>query len=121
MAQPDISQILAALSKSTHSYKAETYHKSSGPGGTPIQPPGSAPPANPAYPPYGAPPAAAYGLPQPVGSGNVDLSNIRPTNSGSVSFNDDKRGGRNSYDDGRNCELHQSKSSDTIVTKSIRS
>lgn len=40
--------------------------------------------------PTPTPPAAAapYPLPQPINTGNVDLSNIKPTNSGSVSLAD---------------------------------
>ena len=42
-----------------------------------------------AYPPAGAPPPPVpYGVPQPNNSGGIDLSNIRPVNSGSVSLAD---------------------------------
>ncbi|KAA6414605.1 MAG: hypothetical protein FRX48_01355 [Lasallia pustulata] len=79
--QPNISQILAALAAQR-------------PGGTPTQ---SQPPQQQplpqgypgAYqlttPPTGA---AAYPLPQPSISGSLDLSNIKPINSGSVSLAD---------------------------------
>lgn len=64
------------------------------PGGTPGQ--GQAPPLQPpsqGFPnPYPAsqPPAPPqiYNLPQPTNSGSLDLSNIRPVNSGSVNIND---------------------------------
>ncbi|SMQ45610.1 unnamed protein product [Zymoseptoria tritici ST99CH_1A5] len=84
MAQPDISQILAALAQSQ-------------PNGTPQagapqhQPPSHQPP--PGYPPGMMPgqpssaPPASY-LPQPSSTGSVDLSAIKPVNSGSVSIAD---------------------------------
>ncbi|KAH7366894.1 KH domain-containing protein [Plectosphaerella cucumerina] len=90
----DIQSILAALSAAQR-----------GPSTTPSQgqqgvPPGYPPPpgaqAAPApyssgpppqqYPPANGPPG--YGLPQPSGSGSVDLSSIRPVNSGTVGFED---------------------------------
>ncbi|KAH6688375.1 KH domain-containing protein [Plectosphaerella plurivora] len=90
----DIQSILAALSAAQR-----------GPSTTPSQgqqgvPPGYPPPpgapAAPApyssgpppqqYPPPNGP--ASYGLPQPSGSGSVDLSSIRPVNSGTVGFED---------------------------------
>jgi hypothetical protein len=82
-----------------------------GSGGTPVQATPQ-PPANqgypPAYPLPTPPGAGSYPLPQPVSSGNVDLSNIRPIHSGSVSLGDDKSGrglvGRSPYDDGRGGE-----------------
>ncbi|KAK8200462.1 hypothetical protein HDK77DRAFT_228897 [Phyllosticta capitalensis] len=88
-AQPDISQILAAL--------AATNRTGSTPSQTPSQPPPQQqpPPTMPqAYPsayvtptpPAGVP--AAYGLPQPTNSGSVDLSSIKPVNTGSVNFSD---------------------------------
>lgn len=84
----DIQSILAALSAAQRA-----------PFPTPSQVPAGAPPSYP--PPHGAqsappapypgapqqyPPASApgYGLPQPSSSGNVDLSAIRPVNSGTV-------------------------------------
>ncbi|KAF2173104.1 hypothetical protein M409DRAFT_62723 [Zasmidium cellare ATCC 36951] len=87
MAQPDISQILAALAQQQ-------------PNGTPQQSatPQQPPPSHqlpPGYPPPGvlpsappsAPPQAAY-LPQPSSTGSVDLSTIKPVSSGSVSIAD---------------------------------
>ena len=77
---------------------------------TPQQPP----PMNQAYAQsYGGPPqqpnTAPYSLPQPISSGNVDLSNIRPLNSGSLSLSEAAEkersygGGKAGfYDDGRN-------------------
>ncbi|KAL8824624.1 MAG: hypothetical protein Q9170_008094 [Blastenia crenularia] len=81
MADQNISQILAALAAQR-------------PGGTPLQvqaPPQQPPPQN--YPSaYPAPvphlAAPPYGLPQPSSSGSLDLSNIKPSNSGSVSLAD---------------------------------
>ena len=67
------------------------------PGGTPTQgQPAPAPPPQPipqAYQqpyPIATPPSvpSTYPLPQPSSSGNVDLSNIKPSNSGSVSLAD---------------------------------
>ncbi|KAL8768335.1 MAG: hypothetical protein Q9209_005369 [Squamulea sp. 1 TL-2023] len=83
MADQNISQILAALAAQR-------------PGGTPLQgqpPPQQQPPPQaypqPGYPlptpPINAPP---YGLPQPSSSGSLDLSSIKPSNSGSVSLAD---------------------------------
>ncbi|KAI4104292.1 MAG: hypothetical protein LQ339_003911 [Xanthoria mediterranea] len=87
MADQNISQILAALAAQR-------------PGGTPLQ--GQPPPQQqqqqqpppqaypqPAYP-IPTPPinSAPYGLPQPSSSGSLDLSNIKPSNSGSVSLAD---------------------------------
>ncbi|KAL8736457.1 MAG: hypothetical protein Q9166_000249 [cf. Caloplaca sp. 2 TL-2023] len=82
MADQNISQILAALAAQR-------------PGGTPLQgqPPPQQPPPQ-AYPqpayPNPTPPvnAAPYGLPQPSSSGSLDLSSIKPSNSGSVSLAD---------------------------------
>ncbi|KAF5661219.1 hypothetical protein FDENT_13570 [Fusarium denticulatum] len=89
--QPDIQSILAALA-------------SQRPTGTPTQTPPGAP--NQAYPPppASAQPAATYqppppnsssygapgynGLPAPSSSGNLDLSSIRPVNSGTFSIAD---------------------------------
>ena len=77
----DISNILAAL--------AQTQRQ----GGTPSQQPPPVPGS--AYPPpqYATPPpgAASYGLPQPISSGSVDLANLKPMSSGSMSLGD-KRG-----------------------------
>ncbi|KAI4149306.1 MAG: hypothetical protein LQ340_004703 [Diploschistes diacapsis] len=101
MAQPDISQILAALR----------------PGGTPVQAAPQPPTVAHGYPPpYSMPTphtnASHYPPPQPIAAGNVDLSNIRPVNSGSLTLGEaaDKErsyaGGKGGfYDDGRNCSL----------------
>lgn len=51
------------------------------------QPPPGYPPGMPAQPPSAPPQAASY-LPQPSNTGSVDLSSIRPVNSGSVSIAD---------------------------------
>ncbi|KAL8855089.1 MAG: hypothetical protein Q9198_010900, partial [Flavoplaca austrocitrina] len=68
------------------------------PGGTPLQ--GQPPPQQQQQPPpqaYPQPPyplptppvnSAPYALPQPSSSGSLDLSNIKPSNSGSVSLAD---------------------------------
>ncbi|KAL8917428.1 MAG: hypothetical protein Q9172_005849 [Xanthocarpia lactea] len=84
MADQNISQILAALAAQR-------------PGGTPLQaqhpPQQQQPPPQPypqpAYPiPTHSVNPAPYGLPQPSSSGSLDLSNIKPSNSGSVSLAD---------------------------------
>ncbi|KAJ6440795.1 far upstream element-binding protein 2 [Purpureocillium lavendulum] len=90
--QPDIQSILAALAAQRppattpsqtppgapgHGYPAPS---STQPGSYPGAPP---PPAGP--PGYGTPGLA---LPAPAASGNVDLSTIRPVNSGTMSFDD---------------------------------
>ncbi|KAK4555717.1 hypothetical protein LTR86_007470 [Recurvomyces mirabilis] len=80
MAQPDISSILAALAAQNQA-------------GTPQAAPAQHPP--PGYPPVGMPPqpqsvpqqGAPY-LPQPSSTGSLDLSAIKPVNSGSVSIAD---------------------------------
>ncbi|RKU41053.1 hypothetical protein DL546_000373 [Coniochaeta pulveracea] len=83
-AQPDLQAILAALASQQQRPATST------PQG---MPPGTYPPPA-AQPPYAGQPApqypgaAPYGLPQPTSSGNVDLSSIRPVNSGSVSIAD---------------------------------
>jgi hypothetical protein len=111
--QPNISQILAALCESTRSanrafgaYTAAAQR----PSATPPQsqhpqhqlppqqhaPPHGHPPSGyplssypPSYPPAGPPVAAVpYSLPQPSSSGSIDLSNIKPVNSGSVAVQD---------------------------------
>ncbi|KAL8811467.1 MAG: hypothetical protein Q9223_007525 [Gallowayella weberi] len=87
MADPNIANILAAL--------AAQQQQQQRPGGTPLQaqPPPQQPPPQPyqqtAYP-NPTPPvnAAPYALPQPSSSGSLDLSNIKPSNSGSVSLAD---------------------------------
>ena len=97
--QPNISQILAALGMllpATRQEKSANQDSIAAqrPGGTPSQ--SQAPPLQPppqGYPSaYQAPPPVAapqlYNLPQPTNSGSLDLSNIRPVNSGSVNIND---------------------------------
>lgn len=104
--QPNIQSILAALGNSTpHSSLAmsdtDRDVAAQRPGSTPGQTPPGVP--NQGYQPpsaagqpghYQAPPqgAAGYGpppgLPAPASSGNVDLSAIRPVNSGTLNFED---------------------------------
>lgn len=106
MAQPDISQILAALGESpcaNHAlplpFSVSNLHAAqTQPSGTPQAPtPQHAPPAQPppGYPPGmmpgqlpNAPPPPSSYLPQPSSTGNIDLSGIKPVNSGSVSIAD---------------------------------
>lgn len=112
--QPNISQILAALCES---YETPTYQDIHGlpvataqrPSATPPQPqhplpqpppqqhavhshpPPGYPPISypPSYPPAGPPVAAvSYNIPQPISSGSIDISNIKPINSGSVAIQD---------------------------------
>ncbi|EXJ89470.1 hypothetical protein A1O3_02537 [Capronia epimyces CBS 606.96] len=74
----DLSNILAALAAQRQ-------------GGTPSQAPPPPVPGAPYPPPQYATPTSsttAYGLPQPIHSGSVDLANIRPVSSGSVSIAD---------------------------------
>ncbi|KAK5120283.1 hypothetical protein LTR85_006489 [Meristemomyces frigidus] len=81
MAQPDISQILAALAQQQPNGAPQA---SATPAQQPQQPP-------PGYPPVGlpsAPPQGAPYYPQPSNTGSVDLSAIKPINSGSVSIAD---------------------------------
>ncbi|CAK1354143.1 RNA-binding protein Nova-1 [Cercospora beticola] len=88
MAQPapDISQILAALAQQQPAGSPAT---SAPPQQLSHQPPPGYPPPGvmPAQPPS-APPQQAQYLPQPSNTGSVDLSQIRPVNSGSVSIAD---------------------------------
>lgn len=113
--KPNISQILAALGKpSPHPDELLALFLTAGmtaaqrPGGTPTQsqplpqqpPPHQVPlqqpprqaypsPYSPAGPPAGAPPGATpYPLPTPSNSGSIDLSNVKPVHSGSVSLSD---------------------------------
>lgn len=105
MAQPDISQILAALGECTRANHVLPLHLTdisltaqAQPTGTP-QAPTPQQHAPPPQPPPGytpgmmpgqlpnAPPPSAY-LPQPSSTGNIDLSGIKPVNSGSVSIAD---------------------------------
>ncbi|KAK0386853.1 hypothetical protein NLU13_5166 [Sarocladium strictum] len=87
--QPNIQSILAALAAQR---PASTPTQT--PPGAPTQafppPPGASQPGHyqpgpPGAPGYHAPPP---GLPAPASSGNVDLSAIRPVNSGTVNFDD---------------------------------
>ncbi|PHH65439.1 hypothetical protein CDD81_2543 [Ophiocordyceps australis] len=91
--QPDIQSILAALA----SQRGPTQTPSQQPPGASAPaypapsasapPPGSYPhPPPPGLPPYGGP--AHHGLPAPSSSGNVDLSALRPVNSGTLNFED---------------------------------
>ncbi|KAF4628128.1 hypothetical protein G7Y89_g10023 [Cudoniella acicularis] len=77
--QPSISSILAALAAQRPNSTAQ-----------PQQPNYQQPPQQPPPPqqqnPYGA--SGGYSLPQPTSSGSVDLSNIKPVNSGTVSIAD---------------------------------
>ncbi|KAF2497464.1 hypothetical protein BU16DRAFT_605922 [Lophium mytilinum] len=100
--QPDISAILAALGTRS------VFHPTR-PAGTSSQPPpqGLPPPG------YGiqtpTPPVLQYGLPQPMNSGSLDLSAIKPVSTGSVSLQDALAKARGfaaekglQYDSGRN-------------------
>ncbi|KAF9878461.1 KH domain-containing protein [Colletotrichum karsti] len=91
MAEPrDISSILAALGAAQRGTSSTPTQAQPG------MPPGYPPPpgAQPSYPPmppqsaspYGA--AGGYPMPQPSASGSLDLSSIRPVNSGTVSIAD---------------------------------
>ncbi|ATY61664.1 far upstream element-binding 2 [Cordyceps militaris] len=101
--QPDIQSILAALGEKLSMRPSARPHAdcdffslvpaSQRPAGaTPTQTPSAAPGQSYAPPPgaaqagYGAP--AQQGMPAPAASGSVDLSAIRPVNSGTVSFDD---------------------------------
>lgn len=108
--QPNISQILAALGEPSRPFEellarglTECITAAQRPGGTPTQsqpPPRQAPPQQPppqaypppyppAGPPPGAPPGATpYALPKPSNSGSIDISNVKPVHSGSVSLAD---------------------------------
>lgn len=106
---PDIQSILAALGEISKVDTSSTQlvmltcatAAQRPPAGTPSQtppgPPGQsyAPPSSSAQPPpYQGPPGVAgygapgHGLPAPAASGNVDLSAIRPVNSGTMNFDD---------------------------------
>ncbi|KAI9155357.1 Far upstream element-binding protein 2 [Paramyrothecium foliicola] len=84
--RPDIQSILAALA----SQRPPAATPTQTPPGVPSQ--AYPPPAASHPPPYQAPPGApnygAPGLPAPASSGNVDLSAIRPVNSGTLSLED---------------------------------
>ncbi|KAI7704588.1 hypothetical protein KC353_g13401, partial [Hortaea werneckii] len=87
MAQPDISQILAALAQQQ---PPATPQASATPAQPTPQPPPGYPPvgAIPAQPPSAGPQQAAPFLPQPSSTGSFDLNAIKPVNSGSVSIAD---------------------------------
>ncbi|PKS13071.1 hypothetical protein jhhlp_000412 [Lomentospora prolificans] len=87
---PDIQSILAALASQRQAPPAggQAPGQPSVPGAPAYpsseqQPPAAYPPP-PGSTPYGAPPG--YPIPQPAASGNMDLSAIRPVNSGTVSI-----------------------------------
>ncbi|OLN86281.1 Far upstream element-binding protein 1 [Colletotrichum chlorophyti] len=94
MAEPprDISSILAALGaaqRGTSSTPTQAQQPGMPPGYPPppgAQQPPSYPPMPQSAPPYGA--GGGYPLPQPSSSGSLDLSSIRPVNSGTVSIAD---------------------------------
>ena len=108
MSQPppsgsDIQSILAALGKLGYTYlpvfspNCITAAQRPAGGAAPAQPgaPGQSYPPAPgtAQPSYQAPSAPGYappghGLPAPASSGNLDLSAIKPVNSGTMNFND---------------------------------
>ncbi|KAL8910929.1 MAG: hypothetical protein Q9171_003834 [Xanthocarpia ochracea] len=82
MADQNISQILAALAQRPGGTPLQAQHQ-------PQQQPPPQPYPQPAYPiPTHSVNPAPYGLPQPSSSGSLDLSNIKPSNSGSVSLAD---------------------------------
>jgi far upstream element-binding protein len=83
--RPDIQSILAALA----SQRPAATTPSQTPPGVPqaYAPPASGHPA-PYQPPAGAPGYGSPGLPAPASSGNVDLSAVRPVNSGTLSIED---------------------------------
>ncbi|KAF2190837.1 hypothetical protein K469DRAFT_558950 [Zopfia rhizophila CBS 207.26] len=84
-AQPDISAILAALAArptATPSQTSQQQPPQPSPQGFPLGFPGALP--NPT-PPAGIP---GFNLPQPTSSGSLDLSAIKPVNTGSVSIQD---------------------------------
>lgn len=107
--QPDIQSILAALGKTIpmrrRAYTAADRDSSllspaaqkpagttptqtpPGASGQPYAPPGTAPQGY-QSPPGGAGYGASQGLPAPSASGSVDLSAVRPVNSGTMSFDD---------------------------------
>ncbi|KAK5112026.1 hypothetical protein LTR62_004560 [Meristemomyces frigidus] len=97
MAQPDISSILAALGTVPTNYLYQwltSNTAASNQGATPQQSAAPAQHVPPGYPPHGAlpaqppPPQSAQYYPQPSNTGSLDLSAIRPINSGSVSIAD---------------------------------
>ncbi|KAL2148888.1 hypothetical protein VTH82DRAFT_1574 [Thermothelomyces myriococcoides] len=90
---PDINSILKMLGDATQRPATSTPTQTHGGIPAPAQPlpSGYAPPGQNAYPPQPAPyqpPAASYPYPQPAASGSIDLSAIRPVNSGTVQLAD---------------------------------
>ncbi|XWW93329.1 hypothetical protein V2A60_001262 [Cordyceps javanica] len=88
--QPDIQSILAALASQRPAGATPTQTPPGAPGQS-YAPPSGVPQAGYRSPPpggagYGAP--SQQGLPAPAASGSVDLSAIRPVNSGTMSFDD---------------------------------
>ncbi|EPQ65280.1 Bgt-79 [Blumeria graminis f. sp. tritici] len=75
--QPSISSILAALAAQRPNATSSNQNQQPNFQQAPPQPPNQ----------YGLPPGG-YSLPQPTSSGSVDLSSIKPVNSGSVSITD---------------------------------
>ncbi|OHF02478.1 KH domain-containing protein, partial [Colletotrichum orchidophilum] len=95
MAEPprDISSILAALGAAQRGTSSTPTQGQPGmPPSYPPPPGGQPPPSYPPMPQQSAPPyggGGGYpGLPQPSSSGSLDLSSIRPVNSGTVSIAD---------------------------------
>ena len=98
--QPNISQILAALGEealmnvSHESTRSDAIIAAQRPGGTPLQNPPNVQQQQPSHGYPGSfststpPNAPNYNIPPPSNSGSLDLSNIKPTNSGSVSLAD---------------------------------
>ncbi|UKZ82217.1 hypothetical protein TrVFT333_010002 [Trichoderma virens FT-333] len=87
-AHPDIQSILAALASQRPPSSASTQTPPASAGAYPA-PPGSAQPASYQPPPPGvAGFAPSSALPAPASSGNVDLSALRPVNSGTMNFDD---------------------------------
>ncbi|KAI0595806.1 hypothetical protein F4775DRAFT_343450 [Biscogniauxia sp. FL1348] len=86
---PDIQSILAALAqRNTGATPTQAQPPHAAPGYPQTHPPSAYPPT---MPPANQPmpyPTGAYPLPQPSASGNLDLSAIKPVNSGTVSFAD---------------------------------
>ncbi|PTB74151.1 hypothetical protein M440DRAFT_1393284 [Trichoderma longibrachiatum ATCC 18648] len=90
-AHPDIQSILAALASQRPPSSTSTQTPPAATGAYPA-PPGTAQPAAYQPPPPGVPGVASFApgsaLPAPASSGNVDLSALRPVNSGTMNFED---------------------------------
>ncbi|TFB02174.1 Far upstream element-binding protein 2 [Trichoderma ghanense] len=88
-AHPDIQSILAALASQRPPSSTSTQTPPAATGAYPA-PPGTAQPASYQPPPPGVPGVAGFApgsaLPAPASSGNVDLSALRPVNSGTMNF-----------------------------------